>query len=97
MCLKGFWSHTDDTLGIPFMHLRKQSKRELCSFDQKYKQKNKPVINVMLKLPCDTEKKLCTVYVVYVSVSSNQGREKSHKFHSFTLPACFFLAINSKK
>lgn len=43
--------------GIPSVHLRKQSKRELCSFDQKYKQKNKPIFNAVLKFPCGAHKK----------------------------------------
>lgn len=99
MSLKEFWYDTGYTPGIPSEHLCKQSKRQLCSFDQKYKQKNKLIFKVMLKFPCGTQRKSSvTGYFVYVSEAAvSAERETFLNFHSFTLPACFSLAINSKK
>lgn len=37
--------------------------RELCNFDQKYKQKNKPSFNAILKIPCGAHRK---IYVQYI-------------------------------
>lgn len=80
MSLKEFWSHTDNTLGIPSMHLCKQSKREFCSFDPKYKQKNKPIFNITLKFPCGTQRKSSVQYMWYMHLKQQLMHRDAPQF-----------------